>query len=462
MEALTGQWSGTGLTEQSARLVDPIRAWLCPGDDHVLSQPWAVPHIAAHRAMLGLGWRSGSRWSTLTVSNPPTSFPSKPDGNGAAQVRLHVRAGGGGVSPCPGSAFVLGEIGLGGGPCNTRSMARVGMWRCLVAAVLFGTSAPAASRLAGEVPTLALAGMLYLGAGLAVLPWVLRSPPTVEAMRQEWRRALVAVVAGGAIGPALLVAGLARTSAASASILLNLELAATVVLAATVFREHLGGRVIAGAVLVTGAGVVLGWQPGTDLSVGALFIAGACVAWGFDNGVTAKIDQLSPELVVLLKGFIAGSTNLVLGVTVGAGLGGIGTVEVLAALVVGAAGYGASIVLWVKGARDLGAARGQVIFATAPFIGAVLAWVVLRDPVTGAQIIAGLLAAVGVAVSLESAHDHEHTHREVAHEHEHDHGDGHHDHHHDEPVAGRHTHSHRHRQLVHAHPHVPDLHHRHH
>ena len=59
------------------------------------------------------------------------------------------------------------------------------------------------------------------------------------------------------------------------------------------------------------------------LSVGALLIAGACIAWGFDNGVTAKIDQLSPEHVVLLKGFIAGSANLMLGVTVGAGLGGL-------------------------------------------------------------------------------------------------------------------------------------------
>jgi drug/metabolite transporter (DMT)-like permease len=336
------------------------------------------------------------------------------------------------------------------------------MWRCLVAAVLFGASAPAASKLAGEVPTLALAGMLYLGAGLAVLPAVLRSPPTVDAMRQDWRPTLVAVVAGGAIGPALLVAGLARTSAASASILLNLELAATVALAATVFREHLGRRVIAGAVLVTAAGVVLGWQPGADLSIGALLIAGACVAWGFDNGVTAKIDQLSPEHVVLLKGLIAGSVNLALGVTVGAGVGGIGAGDVLAALVIGAAGYGASIVLWVKGARDLGAARGQVIFATAPFIGAVLAWVVLRDPVTSAQLLGGLLAAIGVGVSLESAHEHEHAHDPISHEHEHDHDDGHHNHPHDEPVTGRHTHPHDHRPLVHAHPHLPDLHHRHH
>lgn len=39
---------------------DSAMAWSCLGDAHVLSQPWAVPHVAVHRAMLGLGWRSGS------------------------------------------------------------------------------------------------------------------------------------------------------------------------------------------------------------------------------------------------------------------------------------------------------------------------------------------------------------------------------------------------------------------
>lgn len=130
-------------------------------------------------------------------------------------------------------------------------MSRAGIVRCLLAAVLFGASAPAASELAGEVPSLMLAGLLYVGAGLAVVPSVVRNPPSAVALRRGWRPALVAVVTGGAIGPAFLVAGLARAPAATASILLNLELAATVLLAATIFREYLGRRVLTGAALVT-------------------------------------------------------------------------------------------------------------------------------------------------------------------------------------------------------------------
>ena len=81
-----------------------------------------------------------------------------------------------------------------------------------MAAVLFGATAPAASELAGSVPAFTLAGLLYLGAAIAVFPIVARRPPSRDALVAEWKPAAVAVVAGGAIGPVLLVAGLARTN----------------------------------------------------------------------------------------------------------------------------------------------------------------------------------------------------------------------------------------------------------
>lgn len=340
-------------------------------------------------------------------------------------------------------------------------MSRVGVVRCLLAAVLFGASTPLASQLAGSVPPFTLAGLLYVGAAAAAVPATVRRPPTAGALRAEWRPVMAAVVMGGAVGPVLLVAGLARTNAATASILLNAELAATVVLAAVVFREHIGARMWTAAGLITVAGAMLAWQPGATVDVGALFVVAACVAWGFDNGVTASIEHFAPEHVVMLKGLIAGSANVAIGL-LATGWGASTTPsDVVAALAIGAGGYGLSITLWVKGARDLGAARGQAIFATAPFIGAAIAWSFLGDDISPVEVIATLVAASGVAVSLRSAHRHTHRHRDTIHEHEHGHDDGHHDHAHDDDVAGRHTHVHRHRQLVHYHLHVPDLHHRH-
>lgn len=339
-------------------------------------------------------------------------------------------------------------------------MSRIGVARCLAAAVLFGASAPAAAVLAGNMPALVLAGLLYLGAAIAVTPAVVRRRPDATALSAGWRPLAVAVVFGGALGPALLVAGLARTSAATASLLLNFELVATIVLAAALFREHLGARLVTAAALVSVAGVVLVWQPGVALDAGGLLVIGACACWGLDNSVTSRIDQLAPEHITMAKGLVAGGANLVLGLVLAASLD-LHAGEVLAALAIGALGYGVSITLWVKGARDLGAARCQVIFAAAPFIGAVLAWVVLGDALTATQLVAAPLALLGVGLSLRSGHEHEHAHAAVVHEHEHSHDDGHHTHVHTPPVTGRHTHRHEHGVTVHAHPHVPDLHHRH-
>ena len=360
------------------------------------------------------------------------------------------------MSP-PGPSWPIRRVGVVAG--HTREVRRRGAIECLVAACLFGAAAPAASVLAADVPALVLAGLLYLGAGVAVVPAAIRLPFDRPALRAGARPLATAVVVGGGLGPVLLVAGLARVDASTASILLNLELVATVVLAGAFFGEHLGARVIAGAALVTAGGVLLVWDPdAAGLQAGGLLIAGACLCWGVDNCVTATIDRIAPEHVVLAKGAIAGSVNLALGLLVTGFAGSAG--QVLAALGVGAAGYGASIVLWVRGARSLGAARGQVIFAAAPFIGAAIAWIVLDEPVEAVQLVAIVLAGAGVLVSLRSEHEHVHHHEALEHDHEHVH-DEHHGHDHDGDVPEHHRHPHRHAPMVHAHPHVPDLHHRH-
>jgi drug/metabolite transporter (DMT)-like permease len=339
-------------------------------------------------------------------------------------------------------------------------MARPGVWSCALAALLFGASTPAASVLAQDLTPLALAGLLYLGAALAVAPWWVSDRPSGSALHRDWRLVALAILAGGAIGPALLTAGLVDTPAATASLLLNLELVATVVLAATVFREHLGRNMITAAVLITAGGVLLVWEPGARFSLSALLIVGACVAWGIDNSATSRVDQIAPHHVTFLKGVVAGTVNLLLALTV-TGPGAITVWSLLGALAVGALGYGASITLWVRGAQQLGAARGQAIFASAPFLGAIVAWVALSDPVEPVQVVAMVIAVCGVGLALRSSHLHAHQHEPLVHLHEHDHADGHHSHSHDETVVGRHRHVHEHRPLVHAHPHVPDLHHRH-
>jgi hypothetical protein len=168
------------------------------------------------------------------------------------------------------------------------------------------------------------------------------------------------------------------------------------------------------------------------------------------------------SFIAMSKGLVAGSTNLVLALLTHATWPG-GSVVAAAALL-GFASYGASLVLFVIGLRHLGTARTGAYFSIAPFFGAVLAILLLGEPVTASLIAAGLLMAVGVALHLMERHQHPHTHQVLEHSHEHTHGeDEHHTHTHDVPVANgtQHSHTHRHEPMQHEHAHFPDAHHRH-
>lgn len=338
---------------------------------------------------------------------------------------------------------------------------RRGVIRCGLAALLFGASTPFAAQLAHETSAFTLAGLLYLGAALAVLPTSLRSRPDGLSVRRGASRLLTAVVLGGAIGPVLLALGLQHATAATASLLLNLELVFTVVIAALFFGEHIGRHVAVGAGLVAVASVLIagvGAGATSDLRLGAILIAAACLCWAVDNSVTAELDELAPAHITFTKGLVAGGANTVIGLT----LDGPPPVPAMGvALLIGALGYGMSITLWVAGARDLGAARAQVVFATAPFLGAVIAWTLFGEPLAPLVLGAVVVAAVGVALVSRSAHSHLHVHEAIEHDHEHEHGEGHHDHEHDDGFTGRHQHTHVHHRVAHEHPHVPDLHHRH-
>ncbi len=342
---------------------------------------------------------------------------------------------------------------------TARSAAAPVAW-CLASAALFGASTPIAKELLAEVDPFSLAGLLYLGAALGVLPLSLRGG---SAERRRHRRHVVylgaAVVFGGIVGPVLLLLGLRHTAAASASLWLNLETVATAAFAWLVFREHLGARTWLAAGCVVGAGVLLAHPFDAGTLSGAALIAGACACWGLDNNATSLIDGYTPAQSTLVKGTVAGVVNLGIGIAMG---GSIATGAIAPALVVGALAYGVSITLYIRGAQHLGATRSQLVFSTAPLWGIGLAWVGFGEPVQTVQLVALAPMGAGVYLLLTGTHGHEHTHAAVTHSHSHRHDDGHHDHvHKGVPGWVRHTHEHDHDAVTHSHDHLPDLHHRH-
>jgi drug/metabolite transporter (DMT)-like permease len=334
------------------------------------------------------------------------------------------------------------------------SSQRYGWGWCAGAAVLFGAATPAIKLLVDDVGAVTLAGLLYLGAAIAVAPVALRDPRPRATTQQRSKLAL-AVVVGGGVAPVLLVLALDRTTAATVSLLLNLELVATALIAWLFLHEHIGRRAAIGIGTVVAGGVILAGTSGAGVAPGALLVVGACVCWGIDNAITASLDAYSPARITLTKGLVAGSVNLALGMV----LTGLPIARVvLIALGVGALGYGASITMWITGARQVGAARGQAIFALAPFIGALLAWPLIGEQLTGTLAIAFAVSLTGVLLVASADHAHPHVHEGVEHTHPIDPTDPHHAAGAIEVVQG---HQHRHLVLTHAHDHLPDIHHRH-
>ena len=351
--------------------------------------------------------------------------------------------------------------------------AAFGRWRgatlAIGAAILFGASTPAAKVLLGKTDPWLLAAILYLGSGLGLFALrILRRALAPDAPRQtalhdkDWLWFSAAILAGGVIGPVLLMIGLSRSSAASTSLMLNLESVATALVAWFIFRENFDRRIAFGMVAIAAGAVILSWQGtlGFESALGPLAIAGACLAWAIDNNLTRKVSLSDPVQIAMLKGLVAGSINLALALWRGAASPGPG--DFLAGAAIGLLGYGISLVMFVFALRAIGAARTGAYFATSPFIGALVAFAVLGEPLTWQVAFAGLLMAIGLWFHLTERHEHEHEHAPVVHEHRHSH-DIHHAHAHGpgDPSGEPHAHRHAHTRLRHTHQHFPDPHHAH-
>jgi len=343
-------------------------------------------------------------------------------------------------------------------------MKRLAIVTGILAGFLFGVATPFSKLLLDGLNSFQLAGLLYLGAALAMLPYIFRKDSNLKLLFQPGSRAKTSgiIFFGGFLGPLLLLAGLKTANAASVSIWLNMELVATAILGVLIFKDTLGRNTLIGIVLTILAGIVVSLGEGSSGLVSGLLITAACFCWGVDNHLTALTDGASPQTVTFVKGIVAGSVNLIIGCLI-AGQSMMLT-NIVPAIIVGIFAYGFSIVLYVTSAQNIGATRSQILFSTAPIWGVILSYLFVHEPFQWVHLISILLLAIGVFVTNLASHKHQHTHSVMDHIHYHHHADEHHTHSHDGgsiPKHKWHSHQHMHDPVSHEHPHDPDLHHRH-
>ncbi len=320
-----------------------------------------------------------------------------------------------------------------------------------LAAVFYAVNVPISKILLKNVGPTTMAALLYLGAGIGIGILSLFNKKDMEKSKRLSKNDLpfvIGMIVLDIAAPIFLMFGISYGSSANASLLGNFEIVATTVIALYIFKEVVSKRLWAAIALITLSSIVLSFE-GADsfsFSYGSLLVLAATICWGFENNCTRNISSKSTYEIVLLKGIFSGSAALMIALIKRESMPGFWYIG--AALILGFVAYGLSIFLYVRAQHVIGAAKTSAYYAVAPFVGAFLSFVVLREHLSWMYFIALIIMIAGsvlvVADTLIKSHTHAHQHtfththdgtthtHTVTHSHDHNHyvTDDRHGHHH--------------------------------
>ena len=310
----------------------------------------------------------------------------------------------------------------------------------ILAAAFYAINVPLSKVLLSHVGETTMAALLYLGAGVGIGILSLFNKKDVQSSERLTKSDLpyvIGMIVLDIAAPILLMIGISRGSSANASLLGNFEIVATTVIALVVFKEAVSKRLWIAIALITLSSIILSFE-GTDsfkFSYASLFVLAAAACWGLENNCTRKISSKSTYQIVILKGVFSGLGALAIALIKRETFPGLGYIA--AALTLGFVAYGLSIFLYVRAQSTLGAAKTSAYYAVAPFIGAFLSFVILREKLSWTYFAALIIMIGGAALvvidTLKRNHTHLHVHtfththdgsthtHTVTHTHSHDH-----------------------------------------
>ena len=309
-----------------------------------------------------------------------------------------------------------------------------------LAAVFYAINVPVSKILLNKVAPTTMAALLYLGAGIGIgLLSLVNKKDRAKSEKLTWKDLpfVIGMIVLDIAAPIFLMLGISYGSSSNASLLGNFEIVATTVIALFIFKEAVSKRLWAAIALITLSSILLSFE-GTDslkFSYGSLLVLTATVCWGFENNCTRNISSKSTYEIVILKGIFSGLGALVIAFIKKETMPQIPYIA--AALLLGFVAYGLSIFLYVRAQNVLGAAKTSAYYAVAPFVGAFLSFVFLRERLSWMYLAALIVMIVGsvlvTADTLIRHHKHEHQHtfththngtthtHTVTHSHEHNH-----------------------------------------
>ena len=319
----------------------------------------------------------------------------------------------------------------------------------LLAAVFYAINVPLSKLLMAHIEPTMMAALLYLGAGIGLGAVALLSKnKTGTPLGKGDLPYVIGMIVLDIAAPILLMLGIRAGTSSNASLLGNFEIVATTLIALLVFREAVSARLWGAIALISLASVLLSFDGADSLrfSYGSLLVLLAAACWGLENNCTRKISSKSAYEIVMLKGVFSGLGSLAIALIKGERVASLPHAAL--AMLLGFVAYGLSIFLYVRAQSVLGAAKTSAYYAVAPFVGALLSFVVLREPLTLRYVAALLVMLAGTVLvvidTLLRQHTHIHTHTFI---HTHDGST------HTHTVTHAHAHNHVMTDRVHSHRH---------
>ena len=328
----------------------------------------------------------------------------------------------------------------------------------LLAAVFYAINVPVSKILLRDVGPTTMAALLYLGAGVGIGILSLINKEDRARSQRLTKKDLpyvIGMIVLDIAAPIFLMLGISYGTSANASLLGNFEIVATTLIALFVFKEAVSRRLWAAIALITISSILLSFEGADSLrfSYGSLFVLAATACWGLENNCTRNISSKSTYEIVVLKGIFSGAGALVIALIRGETIPQAGYLAV--AMLLGFVAYGLSIFLYVRAQNVLGAAKTSAYYAVAPFVGAFLSFVFLREHLSRMYLAALIVMLAGSALVVADTlirhhvhvhqHTFTHTHDGTTHTHTVTHS---HDHNHYVSDA-RHGHGHSQKELEH-------------
>jgi len=294
---------------------------------------------------------------------------------------------------------------------KNKSIKYISISYAILAAIFYGFGVPLSKLLLQHVSPYMMSSLLYFGAGIGMLLIVLfnkkqRQLSETKSYGKNDIKYIILMIILDIIAPILLMLGLLRTTASTASLLNNFEIVFTAIIAMVFFKEVIGRKMWLSILLILISGVLLTFEDFTGLHVsfGALLVLGASLSWGLENNCTRMLANGNPLHVVILKGFGAGLGSFIIALT----LNQISTVWYYALLVLllGFFSFGLSLYFYISAQSHLGAARTSAYYAIAPFAGSIFSFVILGEKMSLVFAIAFTVMIIGTWLAIKENNSH--------------------------------------------------------